>query len=72
MYGLTLDNNLKARLASRAGLALLITMAALYAIALCGLFAKRFFYFGFFSSRIVLIVCLSIILKHMFLTQPTI
>lgn len=72
MFGLTLGNNFKARLASRAGLALLITMAALYAIALCGLFAKRFFYFGFFSSRAVIIVCLSIILNHMFLTQPTI
>lgn len=72
MFGLTLDDNFKPRLAKRAGLALLISMAALYGVALCGLFAKRFFYFGFFSSRAVLIVCLSIIIHHMFMTQPTI
>lgn len=45
-------------------MALYITVAVLYIVALFGCCFKRPFFFAFYSSRVVLIICLSIILQH--------
>lgn len=72
MYGLTLTSNLRPLVAADTALAFVITIGVLYLIALVGLKFKQLFYFAFFMSRIVVVVCLSIIINSMIQTIPII
>jgi hypothetical protein len=66
MYSLKLNQTNQINLAADAGMVLYIIMSILYCIAILDCFGfKRAFFFAFYSSRIVLIIVLSIIIRHL-------
>lgn len=68
MFSLNLDSNFHANKASNTGYAMMITIAVLYILALGGCFSKKLFFGSFYATRLVLVICLSIIIYHMGLT----
>ena len=65
MFALRLDSNFHAKKAASAAYAFWITLTVLYGLALLGCCSRKVFFFAFYSSRIVIVICLSIMLHHM-------
>lgn len=68
MFSTELSSNHHPKQAASAAMGLWITLIPLYLVAFTGLCFRKAFYFGFYTSRLVLLVCLSMIIHHLSLT----
>jgi len=65
MFALLLDSNFHAKKAENAGFAFWVTLTVLYGIALLGCCSRKVIFFCFYTSRIVIFICLCIMIHHL-------
>lgn len=68
MFSTQLNTNHHPKQAAAAAGGLWITLIPLYFVAFTGFCFRKAFYFGFYTSRLVLLVCLSMIIHHLSFT----
>ena len=65
MFNLKMDSNFHALRAASTGYAFWVSITVLYGLALLGCCSRKVFFAMFYSSRVVILICLCIMIHHM-------